>query len=74
MDNLTEEAVMGAVLGRLRDKTVLAIAHRLSSIADFDRILVFRDGRIVSQGTFEELMEKDPYFARLYHASLQQIQ
>lgn len=69
MDNLTEEAVMREVAGRLKEQTVIAIAHRLSSVAHFDRLVVFREGRIVSQGNFEELMEADAYFAKLYHAS-----
>lgn len=71
MDNLTEENVMKAVIQRLKEKTVIVIAHRLNSIAGFDRIVVFRDGRIVGQGNFEELMQMDAYFAELYNASTQ---
>ena len=71
MDNLTEERVMKAVMHKLQEKTVIAIAHRLSSIADFDRIFLFRDGRIVGQGSFEELMRTNAYFMELYHASMQ---
>ena len=71
MDNLTEENVMRAVIQKLKQKTVIAIAHRLNSIAGFDRIIVFKDGRIVGQGTFEELMQTDAYFVELYHASVQ---
>ena len=71
MDNLTEENVMKAVMHKLQEKTVIAIAHRLSSIADFDRIILFRDGQIVGQGSFEELMRTNAYFMELYHASMQ---
>lgn len=71
MDNLTEENVMNAVMHKLQEKTVIAIAHRLSSIADFDRIILFRDGQIVGQGSFEELMRTNTYFMELYHASMQ---
>lgn len=71
MDNLTEENVMRAVIQRLKGKTVIAIAHRLNSIAGFDRIIIFRDGKIVGQGTFEELMQMDAYFVELYNASMQ---
>lgn len=70
MDNLTEENVMKAVMHKLQEKTVIAIAHRLSSIADFDRIILFRDGQIVGQGSFEELMRTNAYFMELYHASM----
>ena len=71
MDNLTEEAVMNAVMRKLKEKTVIAIAHRLNSIAGFDRIILFRDGKIVGQGTFDELLHTDAYFMELYHASVQ---
>lgn len=71
MDNLTEEKVMKAVMHKLQAKTVIAIAHRLSSIAEFDRIILFRDGLIVGQGSFEELMRTNAYFMELYHASMQ---
>lgn len=71
MDNLTEESVMREVTQKLKEKTVIAIAHRLSSVVGFDRIVVFRDGKIVGQGTFEELMRTDDYFVELYNASIQ---
>ena len=51
MDNLTEENVMKSVMQKMKDKTVIAIAHRLNSIAGFDRIILFREGKIVGQGT-----------------------
>lgn len=72
MDNLTEESVMQEVIQRLKDQTVIAIAHRLNSILGFDRIIVFRDGKIVGQGTFEELMSTNTYFVELYNANVQQ--
>lgn len=69
MDNLTEEAVMNEVIHLLSGKTVLTIAQRLSSTKGFDRIVVFRDGEIVGQGTFLELIEHNAYFAELYKIS-----
>ena len=72
MDNLTEEAVMGALLPRLSGRTVIAIAHRLQSVAGFDRIVVFREGKIVGQGAFQELMAADAYFRELYRASVRE--
>ena len=71
MDNLTEENVMKSVMLKMKDKTVIAIAHRLNSIAGFDRIILFREGKIVGQGTFEELLHTDSYFKELYNANLQ---
>lgn len=71
MDNLTEEYVMKAVIQKLETKTIIAIAHRLNSIASFDRIILFKDGKIVGQGNFKELMLTNAYFKELYHASVQ---
>ena len=71
LDNITEEAVMEEVMRLLSDKTVIAIAHRLTSIINFDRIMVFNDGRIVEQGTFNELLKNGMYFSDLYHKSMQ---
>ena len=71
IDNLTEENVMKSVMQKMEDKTVIAIAHRLNSIAGFDRIILFREGKIVGQGTFEELLRTDSYFMDLYNANVQ---
>ncbi len=71
MDNLTEENVMKSVMQKMKDKTVIAIAHRLNSVSGFDRMILFREGKIVGQGTFEELLRTDSYFMDLYHASVQ---
>jgi len=71
LDNITEEAVMNEVMSLLSEKTVIAIAHRLTSIINFDRIIVFNDGCIVEQGTFNELLKNGMYFSDLYHKSMQ---
>ena len=65
MDNITETAVMQELVERLAGCTVIAIAHRLSSVAGFDRLIVFREGRIICQGKYRELMENNAYFAQL---------
>lgn len=71
MDNLTEENVMNAVLQRFEKRTVIAIVHRLNSIIDFDRIILFKAGKIVGQGHFKELMQTNVYFKELYTANMQ---
>ena len=71
IDNLTEESVMMAVMQQLNGETVIAIAHRLNSIARFDRIILFKDGKIVGQGSFEELLRTNAYFVDLYNANVQ---
>lgn len=72
LDNLTEGVVMKQILDYLSDITVLAIVHRFTNIQNFDRILVFRDGKIVGQGTFDELMKNNEYFSKLYRCSMKE--
>lgn len=66
LDNVTESIVMEHVLRQVNHATVIAIAHRLASVCDFDRIIVFKGGRVVGSGSFEALLENNSYFAELY--------
>lgn len=70
LDNVTESIVMKHILKQLKHATVIAIAHRLTSIREFDRIFVFKDGRIVGTGTFEELLANNCYFIKLYRKEI----
>lgn len=69
MDNITEETVMNRVMQLLQAQTVIVIAHRLSSIRKFENVFVLKDGRLVDQGSFDELMENNAYFRELYLAN-----
>lgn len=66
LDNVTENIVMKNVLRQINHAAVIAVAHRLSSVRAFDKIFVFREGKIVGQGTFGELLENNQYFSALY--------
>ncbi|MBP7401904.1 MAG: ABC transporter ATP-binding protein [Clostridia bacterium] len=70
LDNVTEEKVMSNVLERLRGRTVLVIAHRLAAVTGFERIVVFRDGRVLGQGNHERLLEDCPYYRELVSAGM----
>lgn len=68
LDNITEEVVMANLLSDLSGKTILLIAHRLNSIREADRILVFRNGQIAGDGRFADLLRDNGYFKELYLA------
>jgi ATP-binding cassette subfamily B protein/subfamily B ATP-binding cassette protein MsbA len=66
LDAETEALVMAAVRAAMRERTTMVIAHRLSTIQSADLILVLRDGVIVEQGTFGELLALGGFFSHLY--------
>jgi ATP-binding cassette subfamily B protein len=68
VDTRTEVLVQKATTTLRSDRTSFVIAHRLSTIRDADLILVMEDGRIVEQGTHDELLEAGGAYSRLYQA------
>ena len=62
LDNITEAMVMVAIQGLTRKKTILMIAHRLTTLVDCDVIHFMDQGRIISSGTYDQLMKSCPEF------------
>lgn len=65
LDNATERAVMDAVYKLSAQKTIILIAHRLSTVRACDRIFVLGEGRVLEEGTWEELHADGEHFQRL---------
>jgi ATP-binding cassette subfamily B protein len=70
LDNQNEQLVNSAMLDFAKDKTVITVTHRLSSIANCNRIIFLKDGEIVEMGTHEELMKQDGSYRKMYEVQL----
>jgi ATP-binding cassette subfamily B protein len=69
LDNTSERLVQKAINAARADRTVILVAHRLTTLRDADRILVFEDGRIVEVGTYLELVCRGGVFAELVRSA-----
>ncbi len=70
LDTESEALVQEALEDFIKNKTSLVIAHRLSTIKNVDRILVLKDGKIVEEGSHEELLELNGVYTELYNKQL----
>jgi ATP-binding cassette subfamily B protein/subfamily B ATP-binding cassette protein MsbA len=65
LDNVTEVAVKKSIEELSAGRTVVTVAHRLSSIREYDKVIVLEAGKIAEQGTYEALMDKKGLFYKL---------
>jgi len=70
LDGHTESLIQKSLESLMENKTVLVIAHRLSTLLDMDRILVFENGHIVEDGSHEELKKKGVVYKKLWHSQI----
>jgi len=67
LDSVTEKKIQQGLDYLMRDKTVVVVAHRLSTISHMDRILVFDEGRVVEDGSHAELLRRNGHYAHLWN-------
>ncbi|MEP0765474.1 MAG: ABC transporter ATP-binding protein [Fimbriimonadia bacterium] len=68
LDSVSERSIQEAIESNRHQRTLIVIAHRLSTAARADRIVVLRAGRLVEEGNHSELLARDGEYARLYAA------
>lgn len=66
VDTETEEAILSNLLDYCKDKTTIIVSHRISSVKNADKIIILEDGKIIQQGTHNQLVETDGYYKELY--------
>ena len=67
LDPLAEERINKLIISNAEDKTMIIIAHRLSTVVDADIIYLFREGKIIEKGSHKELMEKKGRYAQMFN-------
>lgn len=70
LDSVTEQFIQESLWELMQNKTTIVIAHRLSTLLHMDRILVFDKGKIVEDGTHEELLAKNGVYSALWKAQV----
>ena len=73
VDSETEEMIGDAILKLMKGRTAIVIAHRLSTIQKADRIIVMDKGEVKEQGTHEQLLAHDGYYAQLYRMQYKDV-
>ncbi|MET1260065.1 ABC transporter ATP-binding protein [Flagellimonas sp. DF-77] len=70
VDTETEEEILKNLKQASAEKTTLIVSHRVSSAINADKILILENGKIIQQGTHEELLNSEGYYRQLYHDQL----
>ena len=67
LDSLTEKYIQASLQSLMQGRTTVVIAHRLSTLSEMDKILVFKDGEIIEHGTHDELLTKKEHYNKLWN-------
>jgi len=73
VDNETEVLIQRSLGDLIEERTTFAIAHRLSTVRNADRILVLEDGEVVERGTHEDLLDRDGLYANLWSVQVGEV-
>ena len=65
LDGITEEKVMRSILEFSKEKTIIIIAHRLTTLQECDEIFLFDHGELVDQGDYDELIQNNAMFKKM---------
>ncbi len=66
LDSVTERMIQDSLKELMEGRTSIVIAHRLSTLSDMDRILVFHEGQIIEEGSHEELLDAEGHYAEMW--------
>lgn len=66
VDTETEETILNNLLAYCKDKTTIIVSHRVSSAKNADQIIILEEGKIIEQGTHNQLLDKNGYYKQLY--------
>jgi len=70
LDNITEAAIMDTLHALMGEKTIILVAHRMTTLRLCDQIVLLEDGRISQQGTYEQLLQRSEFFRESHNAGL----
>lgn len=70
LDNQNEKTIVSAIADLAKDKTVITVAHKLSSVISADRIIFIKDGEIAETGSHQELIAANGLYKKMYEAEL----
>ena len=70
MDTETEEQILNNLLEISKDKTTIIVSHRVSSAKNADIIIILEEGKIIQQGSHNQLVNQEGYYKELYYKQL----
>jgi ATP-binding cassette subfamily B protein len=67
LDSMTEKLIQDGLHVLMQNRTTIVIAHRLSTLSEMDRILVFDNGQIIEDGSHDALLRQNGHYAKMWH-------